>query len=89
MRENGVISVRKSVLKDVLVDGSKFNTTACHGLDCGSDEALGKIDFSDVMGDANNDGVYDTLYSFGARSFSIWDTEDMSSPVYDSGSLDG
>ena len=41
--------------EDVLVDGSKFNTTACHGLDCGSDEALGKIDFSDVMGDANNE----------------------------------
>lgn len=72
---------------DVSVDGSRYNTLACHNLDCADDKALGKIDFSSVMGDANNDGVYDTLYSFGARSFSLWDTDNMSAPVYDSGSL--
>ena len=72
---------------DVSVDGSRYNTFACHTLNCADDKALGKIDFSSVMGDANNDGVYDTLYSFGARSFSIWDTDNMSAPVYDSGSL--
>lgn len=73
--------------KDVSVDGSRYNTLACHNLNCADDKALGKIDFSSVMGDANKDGIYDTLYSFGARSFSIWDIDNMSAPVYDSGSL--
>lgn len=73
--------------KDVEVDPSKYNAAACHDLDCGDKKALGKIDFSKVMGDSNNDGIYETLYSFGARSFSIWDVDDMSAPVYDSGSL--
>ncbi|MDO5768878.1 MAG: choice-of-anchor I family protein [Psychrobacter sp.] len=73
--------------KDVKVDPSKYNTATCHDMDCGDKKALGKIDFSKVMGDSNNDGIYETLYSFGARSFSIWDVNDMSAPVYDSGNL--
>ena len=73
--------------KDVQVDTTKYTSFACHELDCSDEKALGKLDFSSVMGDANNDGVYETLYSFGARSFSIWDTDNMSMPIYDSGSL--
>lgn len=73
--------------KDVQVDTGKYNTLACYGLECGSDKALGKIDLSYVMGKSSENGVYDTLYSFGARSFSIWDTDNMSKPLYDSGSL--
>ena len=72
--------------KDVLVDGAKYNTLACHGLDCADKKALGRLGFSSVMG-RSSDGVYNTLYSFGARSFSIWDTNNMSVPIYDSGSL--
>ena len=72
--------------KDVLVDGAKYNTLACHGLDCADKKALGRLGFSSVMGRSSN-GVYNTLYSFGARSFSIWDTDNMSVPIYDSGSL--
>ena len=73
--------------KDVKVDPSKYNAATCYDMDCGDKKALGKIDFSKVMGDSNNDGIYETLYSFGARSFSIWDVNDMSAPVYDSGNL--
>ncbi|WP_422547150.1 choice-of-anchor I family protein [Psychrobacter glacincola] len=73
--------------KDVQVDTTKYSSFACHELDCSDEKSLGKLDFSSVMGDANNDGVYETLYSFGARSFSIWDTDNMSTPIYDSGSL--
>lgn len=73
--------------KDVQGDPSKFNPVACHELDCGDKKALGKIDFSAIMGDSNGDGIYEGLYSFGARSFSIWDTDDLTSPIYDSGSL--
>ena len=74
-------------VKDAQVDTTKYTSFACHELDCSDEKALGKLDFSSVMGDANNDGIYETLYSFGARSFSIWDTDNMSTPIYDSGSL--
>ena len=72
---------------DIKVDPSRFNTAACHDMDCADEAALGRIKFSSVMGDSNNDGIYEALYSFGARSFSIWDVDDMSQPIYDSGSL--
>ena len=71
--------------EDVTVDTSVFNETSCNGMACDDNEALGKIDFTSVLGDTDNDGVYEALYSFGARSFSIWDTTDMTKPVYDSG----
>lgn len=74
---------------DIKTDPTKFNTQACHNLKCGDKKALGKIDFSASMGDSNGDGVYEALYSFGARSFSIWDVANMSSPVFDSGSFMG
>lgn len=85
-REWGSFNEEMSI-KDIKVDGSKYNTLACHGFDCADDKVLGRLAFSSVMGDANKQGVYDTLYSFGARSFSIWDTDNMSAPIYDSGSL--
>ncbi|WP_230655754.1 choice-of-anchor I family protein [Psychrobacter sp. I-STPA10] len=72
---------------DIKVDSSHFNKAACHNMDCADAAALGRIKFSSVMGDSNHDGVYENLYSFGARSFSIWDMDNMSQPVYDSGSL--
>jgi 5'-nucleotidase len=37
------------------------------------------------MGDSNNDGKYEKLYTYGARSFSIWDTE--GNLVWDSGDM--
>lgn len=74
---------------DIKTDPAKFNRQACHNLDCGDKKALGKIDFSASMGDSNGDGVYEKLYSFGARSFSIWDVADFSTPVFDSGSFMG
>lgn len=74
---------------DIEVDSAKFNHQACHNLDCDDKKALGKIDFSASMGDSNGDGVYDSLYSFGARSFSIWDVDNMTTPVFDSGSFMG
>lgn len=73
--------------KDVNVDGSKYNAFACHNLDCSDSRALGRLNFSSVMGINKESGVYDTLYSFGTRSFSIWDTDNMNAPIYDSGSL--
>lgn len=72
--------------KDVQVDGAKYNAAACYGLECSDKKALGRLAFSSVMG-RNSNGIYDSLYSFGTRSFSIWDVDNMGAPIYDSGSI--
>lgn len=45
---------------------------------------LGRLLSSSVMGDLDNDGDVDQLYSFGGRSFSIWDANSVEQ-VFDSG----
>ncbi len=46
-------------------------------------ENLGKLNVSSVDGDTDGDGDYDQLFSYGARSFSIWDAKGQL--VWDSG----
>ena len=46
-------------------------------------ENLGRLKFVTTEGDIDGDGSYEKLYSFGARSFTIWDT--AGNPVFDSG----
>ncbi|WP_276479378.1 choice-of-anchor I family protein [Paraflavitalea pollutisoli] len=46
-------------------------------------ENLGRLNVTTTLGDADNDGVYDELYSFGARSFSVWNGNN-GSLVFDS-----
>ena len=36
---------------------------------------LGRLKITTTKGDIDNDGDYDELYIFGARSFSIWNSE--------------
>ncbi|MGB2078568.1 MAG: choice-of-anchor I family protein [Vibrio sp.] len=48
------------------------------------DEAqLGRLKVTTSLGDTDQDGDYDQLYTYGARSFSIWDQD--GNQVYDSG----
>ena len=47
------------------------------------DENLGRLKFVTTEGNTDADDAYETLYNFGARSFTIWDT--AGNPVYDSG----
>jgi len=47
------------------------------------DENLGRLKVTNTMGDTDEDGDYDELYTFGGRSFSIWDTD--GTLIFDSG----
>lgn len=44
---------------------------------------IGRLKVTNVLGDEDGDGMHEKLYSYGARSFSIWD--DSVQQVYDSG----
>ncbi|MFS4436708.1 ExeM/NucH family extracellular endonuclease [Paracoccaceae bacterium GXU_MW_L88] len=48
-----------------------------------AEDALGRLQVSGIDGDIDGDGDYDALYSYGARSFSIWD--ENGNQVFDSG----
>ncbi|WP_105212891.1 MULTISPECIES: choice-of-anchor I family protein [unclassified Pseudoalteromonas] len=47
------------------------------------DDDIGRLIVSTVRGDADQDGRYEQLYAYGARSFSIWDAN--TGLVFDSG----
>ena len=65
---------------DLMLDAKAFpNAVALH-----PEDQLGRLQVTSTLGDADADGAYDALYSFGARSFSIWDGL-TGQQVYDSG----
>jgi len=47
------------------------------------DAQLGRLNITKTLGDANGDGLYEALYSFGARSFSVWNGN-TGAQIYDS-----
>ncbi|HQU74074.1 MAG: choice-of-anchor I family protein [Calditrichaeota bacterium] len=64
---------------DLPLDPTAFPDAATLQLD----ENLGRLKSTITMGDDDNDGDYDRLFSYGARSFAIWNTRGQK--VYDSG----
>ncbi|MGB3202588.1 MAG: choice-of-anchor I family protein [Nodosilinea sp.] len=66
-------------IKDLLLDPLAFPNAA----ELQADAALGRLTVTTTLGDADGDGLYEALYTFGGRSFSIWDTR--GNLVYDSG----
>ena len=64
---------------DLTLDATAFPDAATLQLN----ENLGRLNITTSLGDDGNDGDYEALYSYGARSFSIWDA--TGNLVYDSG----
>lgn len=64
---------------DLDLDPSVYNPA----LNLQDDANLGRLKTTTVNGDPNNDGLYEQIYCYGARSFSIWSGNgDL---LYDSG----
>lgn len=62
-----------------VVDATKFPNAAA----LKNNFALGRLNITNKSGDTDNDGDLDTLYSYGSRSFSIWNGQ-TGVQVYDS-----
>lgn len=74
-------------VKDI-IDPDKLNKSLSTELQAfydasGGKNGLGRLKVTTALGDADNDGVYEALYAYGARSFSIWDQN--INLVFDSG----
>ncbi|SET29613.1 choice-of-anchor I family protein [Thalassotalea agarivorans] len=74
-------------VKDI-IDPDELNLTLSDALqrlydETGGSDGLGRLKVTTAMGDADNNGVYEALYAYGARSFSIWDQH--GNLVFDSG----
>jgi DNA-binding beta-propeller fold protein YncE len=67
-------------VKDIILDPLKFPDAVT----LQTDSKLGRLKITNTAGDVNHDGKYDALYSFGTRSFSIWDGS-SGALVFDSG----
>lgn len=66
-------------LNDITLDPTAFPNAAM----IQPDSVAGRIKVTLSQGDSDNDGDFDMIYTFGARSFSIWD--ENADLVWDSG----
>lgn len=67
-------------VKDLTLDAAAFPNAAA----LQANNALGRLNVTNTLGDLDNDGDFDELYAYGARSFSIIDPV-SGRLVYDSG----
>ncbi len=70
-RDYGSAYLNEVRVKSVTLDATAFPTSTA----LKQDSVLGRLKVltKDVIGDTDGDGDVDELYSFGARSFTIWD----------------
>ncbi|MGK0253396.1 MAG: hypothetical protein ACI9OE_000865 [Mariniflexile sp.] len=66
-------------VKDLTLDETAFPVSS----DFQSDINLGRLKTTNTMGNTDSDGDVDVIYSYGARSFSVW--SGSGSLLYDSG----
>lgn len=70
--------------EDARISGLALDPLAFPGKDFWQGEPLlGRLSVTTTAGDADGDGLYENLYTFGGRSFSIFDSEGQL--VFDSG----
>ena len=67
-------------VKDVVLDPTAFPNAGV----LQQEANLGRLKITSTLGDDDNDGDFDQLYSYGARSFTIWTADGHQ--VFDSGS---
>lgn len=67
-------------VKDLLLDPTVFPDAAV----LQGDAFLGRLKTTNTLGDIDNDGDFDKIFSYGARSFTIWTGDGQM--VFDSGS---
>jgi hypothetical protein len=73
--------VEEARVKDLKLDPTAFpNANALQ-----KNENLGRLTVTTANGDTDGDGDFDELYAFGARSFSIWNSD--GGLVFDSGDM--
>jgi 2',3'-cyclic-nucleotide 2'-phosphodiesterase (5'-nucleotidase family) len=68
---------------EIILDSTAFPNAS----ELQEDENLGRLNITTTLGDTDNDGDFDQLYAYGARSFSIFNSS--GELVYDSGDLIG
>ncbi|MCC9169093.1 choice-of-anchor I family protein [Pontibacter harenae] len=73
--------VDEARIKSLKLDAATFPNAA----ELQRDDKLGRLKAITTMGDIDGDGDFDALYTFGARSFSIWNGT-TGAQVFDSGS---
>jgi secreted PhoX family phosphatase len=62
--------------EEVRVDDLTLDPTAFpNAAELQKEENLGRLKTTTTLGDIDGDGDYDQIYSYGARSFTIWDTD--------------
>ena len=71
--------VGESRVKDVTLDEMAFPASENYQ----ANENIGRLKIALDLGDTDNDGDYDKLYNYGARSFSVWSGD--GTLLYDSG----
>lgn len=67
--EEGDVFNEEDRIADVTLDPTAFPNAA----DLQEDENLGRLKITNTLGDLDGDGDFDQLFSYGARSFTIWD----------------
>jgi DNA-binding beta-propeller fold protein YncE len=79
VREYTGAYVESKRIKDIKLDPTVFPTASL----LQKEDQLGRLNITTTLGDTDGDGDYDALYSFGARSFSVWNGN-TGAQVYDS-----
>lgn len=65
------------------LDPAIFTGAVCGGGSCAANSRLGRLNVTTTLGRTDGTGLYEALYAFGARSFSIWTA--WGTQVFDSG----